>query len=167
MEISNKQAKIFITGMGSTSCWWINIATLQNFHSISFGDAIHNTICDILQCCTNPTTLWTNLQYSLVLLWQSLFFQTYSNRYSIAHPEEKKSFLLVPSMSYIQPLKLQCCAQYSIIHYNGVIMSAVVSQITSLTIVYSTVYSDADQRKHQSSASLAFVRRIHQWPVKS
>ena len=38
------------------------------------------------------------------------------------------------------------------VHYNGVIMSAMVSQITSLTIVYSSVYSDADQRKHQSSA---------------
>ena len=35
-------------------------------------------------------------------------------------------------------------------------MSALASQITSLTIVYSTVYSDADQRKYQSSASLAF-----------
>ena len=35
------------------------------------------------------------------------------------------------------------------------------SQITSLTIVYSAVYSDADQTKHQSSASLAFVRGIH------
>ena len=41
------------------------------------------------------------------------------------------------------------------------------SQITSLTIVYSTVYSDADQRKHQSSASLAFVRGIHRGPVNS
>ena len=40
-------------------------------------------------------------------------------------------------------------------------MGAIASQITSLTIVYSTVYSDADQRKHQSSASLAFVRGIH------
>ena len=40
-------------------------------------------------------------------------------------------------------------------HYDDVIMIA--SQITSLTIVYSTVYSGADQRKHQSSASLAFV----------
>ena len=39
-------------------------------------------------------------------------------------------------------------------------MGAMASQITSLTIVYSTVYSDADQRKHQSSASLAFVRGI-------
>ena len=37
-------------------------------------------------------------------------------------------------------------------------MGAIASQITSLTIVYSTVYSDADQGKHQSSASLAFVR---------
>ena len=52
-------------------------------------------------------------------------------------------------------------------HYNDVIMGTIVSQITSLTIVYSTVYSDADQRKHQCSASLAFVRRIHQWPVNS
>ena len=42
-------------------------------------------------------------------------------------------------------------------HYNDVIMGAIASQITSLTIVYSTVYSDADQRKHQSTASLGFV----------
>ena len=41
------------------------------------------------------------------------------------------------------------------------------SQITSLTIVYSTVHSGADPRKHQSSASLAFVRGIHRWPVNS
>ena len=39
--------------------------------------------------------------------------------------------------------------------------------MNSLTIVYSTVYSGADQRKHQSSASLAFVRGIHRWPVNS
>ena len=40
-------------------------------------------------------------------------------------------------------------------------MTTVAFQITSRTIVYSIVYSGADQRKHQSSASLAFVRRIH------
>ena len=52
-------------------------------------------------------------------------------------------------------------------------MDTMASQSTSLTIVYSTVYSDADQRKHQSSASLVFVRGIqlgpvnspHKWPV--
>ena len=52
-------------------------------------------------------------------------------------------------------------------HYSDVIMSATASQITNLTIVYSTVYSGADQRKHQSSASLAFVRGIHRSPVDS
>ena len=52
-------------------------------------------------------------------------------------------------------------------HYSDVIMGSMVSQITSLTIVYSTVYSDADQTKHQSSASLAFVRGIRRWPVNS
>ena len=45
-------------------------------------------------------------------------------------------------------------------HYNDVIMGMMAYQITSLTIIYSTVYWDADQRKHQSSLSLAFV-----WPV--
>ena len=46
-------------------------------------------------------------------------------------------------------------------HYTNVIMATMASQITSLTVVYATVYSDADQRKHQSSASLAFVWGIH------
>ena len=46
-------------------------------------------------------------------------------------------------------------------------MDTIVSQITSLTIVYSAVYSDADQRKHQSSAPLAFVRGLHRGPVNS
>ena len=52
-------------------------------------------------------------------------------------------------------------------HYNDVIMGTIASRITSLTIVYSTVYSDADQRKHQSSASPAFVWGIHRGPVNS
>ena len=52
-------------------------------------------------------------------------------------------------------------------HYSDVIMSAMASQITSLTIVYSAVYSGPDQRKHQSSASLAFFRGIHRGPVNS
>ena len=52
-------------------------------------------------------------------------------------------------------------------HYSNVIMGAMASQITNLTIVYSTVYSSTDQRKHQSSASLAFVRGIRRWPVNS
>ena len=46
-------------------------------------------------------------------------------------------------------------------HYIDVIMTTMASQITRLAVVYSTVYSDADQRKHQSSVSLAFVWEIH------
>ena len=48
-------------------------------------------------------------------------------------------------------------------HYSDVIMSAMASQITSLSIAY----SGADQRKYQSSASLAFVWGIRRWPVNS
>ena len=52
-------------------------------------------------------------------------------------------------------------------HYGDVIIFTIASQITSLTIMYTTVYSDADQSKHQSTAALAFVRGIHRGPVNS
>ena len=52
-------------------------------------------------------------------------------------------------------------------HYNDATMSTIASQITSLTIVYSIVYSGADLSKHQSSASQAFVWGIHRSPVNS
>ena len=60
-----------------------------------------------------------------------------------------------------------CTARVTAAHCGDVIMGKMASQITSLTIVYSTVYSGADQRKHQSSASLAFVRGIHREPLNS
>ena len=62
---------------------------------------------------------------------------------------------------------LWSCSGVVTFHYNDVIIDAIASQINSLTIVYSTVYSDTDQRKHQRSASLAFVRGIHWGPVNS
>ena len=52
-------------------------------------------------------------------------------------------------------------------HYCDIITTTMASQITSLTIVYSTVYSCANQGKHQSSVSLTFKRGIHMWPVNS
>ena len=51
-------------------------------------------------------------------------------------------------------------------HYNDVIMGAMASQIIRLTIVYSTVYSGADQRKHQSFASLAFEPVTGEFPAQ-
>ena len=53
------------------------------------------------------------------------------------------------------------------IHYSDVIMGAMASQITGVSIVYWTICSDTDQRKLQSSASLAFLSGIHRWPVNS
>ena len=52
-------------------------------------------------------------------------------------------------------------------HYSDVIMSSMVSQITGVSIVYSTVCSGAGQRKLDISVSLAFVREIHRWLVDS
>ena len=56
---------------------------------------------------------------------------------------------------------------YIALHHSDDIMSAMASQITGVSIVYSTVCSGAGQRKHQSSASLAFVKGLHRWPVNS
>ena len=56
---------------------------------------------------------------------------------------------------------------HSLSHYTDAIMGAMAFQITSIISVYSTVYSGADQRKHRSFASLAFVWGIHRGPVNS
>ena len=61
--------------------------------------------------------------------------------------------------------KASPCSDVAVIHYDDVIMTMLASQITSLMVVYSIVYLGVNQRKHQSSASLAFVRGIHRGPV--
>ena len=81
------------------------------------------------------------------------------NRYDVPFDETAQYFRL--SEYRYSPI----C--YMHMHYYDFIMSAIASQITSFTIVYSIVYSDADQRKLQSSASLAFVQGIHRWPGNS
>ena len=55
----------------------------------------------------------------------------------------------------------------SCVHYSDVIMGVMASQITGASSVCSVVCSGADQRKHQSPVSLAFVREIHRWTVDS
>ena len=77
-----------------------------------------------------------------------------------------ESLALAIYIGLITVIVFPCWQLYSL-HYSDVIMGAIAYQVTSLTIVYSTVYSDADQRKHQSSASLVFVRGIHRGPVNS
>ena len=83
---------------------------------------------------------------------------------------EKRAFVRITwwSVMYILSRCLPCAAftcpskdNRGGFHYIDVIMTTVAYQITSFTVVYSTIYWDADQRKHQSSASLAFVWGIH------
>ena len=79
---------------------------------------------------------------------------------------DKNRLNCIKSVTAMKMRNLICC-RLSSFHYSDVMLSAMASQITSLTIVYSTVNSGANQRKHQSSASLAFVKGIHQWLVNS
>ena len=76
------------------------------------------------------------------------------------------SILLLHVRSFIESYH-QTALHYITWHYNDVKISTMASQITNLTIVYSTVYAGTDQIKHQSSASLACVKGIHRWPVNS
>ena len=80
----------------------------------------------------------------------------------VASSKSISNFEIILTRSYSRNI-----VEKTIVHYNDVIMDTIPSQITSLTIVYSIVYSDADQRKHQSSASLFFVWGIHRGPVNS
>ena len=75
-------------------------------------------------------------------------------------------FISLPGVLLWVPLA-QVSARRWVNHYIDVIMGAMASQITGASIVYSAVSSGADQRKHQGSPSLAFVMRIHRWPVNS
>ena len=81
--------------------------------------------------------------------------------------DKSRAWVWVWKLSSEDYSRISWCNVLNSSHYDDVIMDEIASQITSLTIVYSAVYLDADQRKHQSSASLAFVRGIHRGPVNS
>ena len=78
--------------------------------------------------------------------------------------QQLQSLITLSANSLLQTTAASNMTHY---HYSDVIMGAMVAQITSLTIVYSSVYSGADERKGQSTASLAFVWVVHRWPVNS
>ena len=86
-----------------------------------------------------------------------MFWQDFHNKAYAYHMYKNWIYLFLNKIKY--------AAIFT--HYIDVTMGVMASQITSFTIVYSTIYPGADQRKHQSSASLAFVRGIHRWAVNS
>ena len=78
----------------------------------------------------------------------------------------KKTMFLTSTVCPVM-LLMSLVGSFTTHHYSDVILSAMASQIASVSIVYSTVCSGADQREHQSFASLAFVMGIYRWPVDS
>ena len=95
------------------------------------------------------------IRYHKFTWWQCTFLLTCKENGAKHERKHRASPLILQSDLFHQ------------FHWTDVIMGAMASQITSLTIVYSTLYSGADQRQHQSSLSLAFVQGIHRWPVNS
>ena len=128
---------------------------------------------EVLNISLNITTL---ILLALFYIWSSFYnfpcaFVPYvsTNGVLTLSPEGQlfKSLIYNQLMKSIYPLFGKMCSRIPTFHQNGVNMGAIGCQITSLTIVYSTVYSNADRRKHQSYASPASVRGIHRWPVNS
>ena len=81
---------------------------------------------------------------------------------NVSDSRDKKKTTFIIGME----LKLRCILDFAS-HYSKVIMRAMAPRITDASIVCSSVRSGTDQRKNQSSASLAFKSGIHRWPVNS
>ena len=105
----------------------------------------------------------SSLHWISSVVWIKCIDTTWWNKKLIIEPNYYEVVAVVgPSVRYGCAIVLPYTG---INHCNDVIMGVITSQITSLATVYSIVYSDVDQRKHQSSVSLAFVRGIHRGPV--
>ena len=110
-------------------------------------------------CITGPRWVnWTRIR-------SATWYQGHT-RWSGAHTMITRVVMKSYNLLFTSPISLAHIWKIGQ-HYNDVMMSVITSQITSLMIVYSTVYSGADPTKHQSSASLVFVRGIHRGPVNS
>ena len=142
------------------------------FAYVSGHRSLHNTInCDLRNvslsqqsitqgCLTRVSSGGDHLESSEIAVSGHIFYTfTYTSFWSISR-------MGVAGDSVWCDTRLELNSSWSL-QLNDVLMSSLASQITSLTIVYSHVYSRADQRKYQSSAPLAFVWGIHRWPVNS
>ena len=116
----------------------------------------------LIPICRPPLTLKMSpiCQHTILGGAQLEYLKYFNNTLILCNPLRTQGTVVafpLPSVSFI----IINVILLRILHYSDVIMSTIASLITSLAVVYSTVYSDADQRKHQSSASLAFVWGIH------
>ena len=133
--------KFFIVVM----LWWLNRTILQT------GENVIITFCYVRSCLGCMT-------FTLVYEWLNMKIPCHGNAFYIIGTLLWEYTCKPPDFSHKRTV---------LKHYNDAIMGALASQITSLASVYSTVQLCADQRKHQNSASLAFVRGVHRRPVNS
>ena len=119
-------------------------------------------------------TLWLNMvQYNMIMHTSLLWLRQNINQglHSQKTPHNSPSRVsygmsIVNIFEKTDRVIMTLLCTYTV-HYDDVIMGAIASQIPSLTVVYSIVNWDADQRKRRGSASLAFVWGIHRGPVNS
>ena len=107
-------------------------------------------------------TYFSRRPLKLQMMWKQ---NDHYSKSSSLQPKTKEQHLLSLEDQGIPPVPVTKCKYETTLQWRHNGRHA--SQITSLTIVYTTVYSGSDQRKHRSSVSLAFVRGIHRWPVNS
>ena len=118
--------------------------------------------------CVWQSKLWSRMYFFFIhlLSYDDIKSLSYSFLFRVIwHDISKKIRFLYYIRLYVYNCRIKIHVIY--IHYDDVTMSGVAFQITSLTMVYSTFHPGADRRKHQSPASLAFVRGIHRGPVNS
>ena len=142
---------------------------------VSFLSLSHsgpNKMAAILQtifskCILSTLTFWTLIQILPlfeVCCWGSNWLSiSFGTVYALVI---KQWWFISPTDTGIARLASVKWSLLTVSHYSDVITGTMASQITSLTIVYSTVQSGTHQRKRQSSASLAFVWGIHRSPHK-
>ena len=119
-------------------------------HDLAYSQAI--MMADCLQSCTICSYHVVVIDIVKLVWWLIVCSLWFDNENRTKH-----KYVLTSWLIHLHQVVQEC----------SITMNAMASQIISLTIVYSTIYSGSDQRKYQSSASLAFVRGIHRWPVNS
>ena len=144
------------TAVEHTRNWFCALNHYMSFKGMVY---VNMHIMDTFIYVSIMRTLGVFWKYLLVIHYLDLGGSTYNFKYSAhdhcyKHRIHSTNYVVGSFWSFAENW---CWSNLAISHYIDVIMTTMASQITSLTVVYSTVYSDADQRKHQSSASLVFV----------
>ena len=154
---------------------WTKIKTKQ-IYIMNMTDAITKFICSITKTHTwfafYPLSCWidfrkyrnlftffmTSLHWDGTGCWNPFSLRTRTGLYGMVN-------VMAATVLTMEKVKASVTMLLAEVSQNILVSASkrictMASQITSFTIVYSTVYSDADQRKYQSSASLAFVREF-------